>query len=351
MAPFRLLCIPTIAIPVFILASNVKLASATSNHTISNILLPKPNVTGGPAGEIQCYALPYGAIGIISHLLTYWTIAWMAVGRIPLWPWHPLAKYRFDAILACMSLITCLPIAAVTMQRCRLTWHFILICVWKLVTSVSLACVTLHRCIITRRNSQDTHGHEDRVPLRYHNPNGFPHDPYLPHNAPYGNAPHGQMYQQGQNPSFFQPGAQSRHSREDFTPLWWLVLYLAGTIVGMVGLCSLLYTTFRYDQTIRQLTYGFGVAIIIIPVLVAIYWYMQHLENPNGGGRVCMSAFWHSVGGGILAFTATFGFFSAIYSDLILGTIANNIIGVPSEDFSALYWSWFLAKRFPLLSL
>src|SRR5436305_1744385 len=84
-----------LAILVIVVASNIKLVSATPNPSFSDILRPSPNVTGGPAGEIQCYALPYGAIGIISHLLTYWTMAWMAVGRLPLWPWHSLAKYRF----------------------------------------------------------------------------------------------------------------------------------------------------------------------------------------------------------------------------------------------------------------
>lgn len=321
--------LPTLSVASLVLASNIKSASASPNPSLSDIFNPSPNVTGGAVGEIQCYALPYGAVGIISHLLTYWTIAWMAVGKIPLWPWHPMKTYKFDAFLACLALCTCIPIASITMHRCRLSWHFLLICIWKLVTSVSLACITLHRCLITRREAQEAHDHEAQVPLR---------------------SQHGQMYGQGRNPSWFiQPVAQPQH--KDITPLWWLILYLAGTIVGMVGLCSLLYTTFRKDQTIRNLTYGFGTAMGIIPILVAIYWYTQHLNLPNGGHRVCMSAFWHALGGSILAFIAVFGFFSSLYSDLVLGAIANNLFGLPSQDFAPLYWAWFIAKRLPMLSL
>jgi hypothetical protein len=133
-----------------VLVSNISLASAKPSPSFHEILLPTPNVTGGPAGEIQCYALPFGAVGIISHLLTDWTIAWMIYGKAPLWPGHDMDSYLFDMFLATISLCTCVPIASITIHRCRLSWHFVLICIWKLVTSVSLACVTLHRCLIIR---------------------------------------------------------------------------------------------------------------------------------------------------------------------------------------------------------
>jgi hypothetical protein len=53
----------------------------------------------------------------------------------------------------------------------------------------------------------------------------------------------------------------------------------------MVGLCSVLYTIFRHDQTIRHLTYGFGAATAIIRILVAIYWFKQHLDRPKEGRK------------------------------------------------------------------
>ncbi|KAH8711932.1 hypothetical protein GQ44DRAFT_714148 [Phaeosphaeriaceae sp. PMI808] len=328
---------------VFVLASNISLASAEPIPSLTDILLPSPNVTSGPVGEIKCYALPYGAVGIISHLLTYWTIAWMAIGKIPLWPWHPMKTYKFDMFLAVISLCTCIPIAAITMHRCRLSWHFLLICIWKLITSVSLACITIHRCIIIRRSLQNANNNHNNIGLNQH-----PYGQYQNMNqAPY----HNGMYQPPNQSAFFAPNPQPNAPRRDLTPLWWLTLYLSGTIVGMVGLCSLLYTTFRADPTIRNLTYGFGAAMSIIPILVAIYWFKQHLDLPGGGSRVFVSAFWHTVFGGVLAFTAVFGFFSSLYSDLVLGSIAGNLFGLPSEDFAPLYWAWFVAKRLPMLSL
>ncbi|KAH7381433.1 hypothetical protein DE146DRAFT_286036 [Phaeosphaeria sp. MPI-PUGE-AT-0046c] len=331
-----------------VLLSNARLASATPSTSFSDTIFRTPNVTGGPVDEIKCYALPYGAIGIISHLLTFWTIAWMSVGKSPLWPFFDMNKYKFDMFLACIALCTCIPIASITMHRCRLSWHFLLICVWKLITSVSLACITLHRCIIIRRQTEaETSDTDMELPRR----NGY--EPTQT-DEPYH---HGMYAQNNDRSGFFseiQVETNTDRTKKQLAPLWWLVLYLSGTIVGMVGLCSLLWTTFRKDATIRHLTYGFGAAMAIIPILVAIFWYVHHLDKMDknkGGSRACMSAFGQTLGGGFVAFIAVFGVFSSLYSDLVLGSIANNLFGMPSDDFAPLYWAWFVAKRLPLLSL
>lgn len=321
---------------VVALACNVSIASAApSPFEIPDIFLPSPNITGGPVAEIQCYALPYGAVGIISHLLTYWTIAWISFGRVPLWPGHELKTYRFDSFLAIAALCTCIPIASVTIHRCRLSWHFVLISIWKLVTSVSLACISIHRCILVRRSSKAQERGE------HHQLQDLDHD----HDIRY--EPRRQLYHQHNN------GPQGHNivqGQEDRAPLWWLLLYLAGTVVGMVGLRALLWTTFRQNKTVERLTYGFAVPVILAPILVGVYWFQRDLGRSRGGGKVLVSAYLHTLGSGVLAFVAVFGFFSALYSDLVLGAIAENLLGLPSADYAPLYWLWFIAKRLPLLS-
>lgn len=333
----NLLTSSTLVTLLLALASNVVRASASpSPLEIPNILLPSPNITGGPIAEIQCYALPYGAVGIISHLLTYWTIAWMAVGRVPLWPWHKMKTWRFDLFLAIAALCTCIPIASITIHRCRLSWHFILISIWKLVTSVSLACISIHRCILVRR-IREAREHGTHHQLRE-----------LDQDTRY--EPQRQMYQQYNNSSWWQDEQIASQGREDHAPLWWLLLYLAGTVVGMVGLFALLWTTFRHNKTVRRLTYGFATPMILAPLLVGIYWFQHHLERPEGGRKVLVSAYIHTFGSAVLAFIAVFGFFSALYSDLVLGAVAENLIGFPTTDYAPLYWIWFIAKRLPMLS-
>ncbi|KAF2117317.1 hypothetical protein BDV96DRAFT_451402, partial [Lophiotrema nucula] len=235
-------------------------------------------------------------------------------------------------------------------HRCRITWHFILIGVWKLVTSVSLACVTIHRALIIRQQLKDGSGTPASVPLKTYG-NSYPHTAYSPYTPPSGSGHHGLYQQQGNSRSgFFEPeDVGSIRPQPNNKPLYWLILYFAGTVTGMVGLLALVYTSFRHNQDVRSLTIGFAVVIAILPALTAVYWYKKHLEM-EGGGRVMANAMLYTVGGAFLSFFMVFGFFSALYSDLVLGAIAQKWSGAPSEDYAALYWTWFIAKRFPMVS-
>ncbi|KAF2472588.1 uncharacterized protein BDR25DRAFT_284127 [Lindgomyces ingoldianus] len=337
-----------VGILFIVLLFNTRTASARALPDISdhiNNMFGTPNRTAGPVGEIQCYALPYGAIGIISHLLTYWTIAWIGVGRSPVWPWHRLTSTKFDIFLASVTLVTCIPIASISIHRCRLSWHFVLIGVWKLVTSVSLACITIHRAVISHREAKASSDGAMLLSNTSHQ--------YTPYH-PYGSPQPSQMYTQHNTTrtTFFSDpnDPNDTPSSTNHNPLYWLTLYLLGTVTGMVGLGALIYTSFRHNKDVRNLTYGFAIAIAIIPMITAAYWYKKHLGLPQRGFKTLWEAYKHTFGGALLAFIAVFGFFSALYSDLALGAIAGKWSGVPSEDYAPLYWAWFVAKRLTMLS-
>ncbi|KAF2992981.1 hypothetical protein E8E13_000160 [Curvularia kusanoi] len=320
------------------LASNFAVASAApSPETTLDFLLPHPNTTGEPAGEIECYALPYGAMGIISHLLTYWTIAWIGFGRVPLWPSKHIHQYKLDLFLAAATLLSCIPIATITIYRCRLSWHFILISVWKLVTSVSVALISIHRCVIVRQG--------EKPQAAFGGPSY-----QLVSNYTTTNLPDPCQNEQGRITQFSKKGRTKQQGETNVKPLLWLILFLAGTVVGMVGLCALLWDGFRDNTMIRHLTYGFAAVMVIVPGLVAVYWYSEHCLGNSKGRSGLWKAYQHSFRGAFAAFVAVFGFFAALYGDLVLGIVANNVLGTPSRDVSALYWVWFIAKRFPLLS-
>jgi hypothetical protein len=313
-------------------ASALALPDSVKEHF--NDMLPEKNITAGPLGEIQCYALPYGAIGIISHLLTYWTIAWIGYGRVPLWPKHHIDHSKFDLFLAAITLIVCIPLATISIHRCRLSWHFILIGVWKLVTSVVLGAMVIHRAIITPKSPPPS-------------PSGTPLTPPPPYSSP-----NPSMYKQpnATTTSFFSSVEQPPKVKQNLAPLWWLTLYLLGTITGMVGLVALIITSFRHNKDVRSLTYGFGIAVIILSITTAAYWYKRHWEASRGGYTGLASAYMDTFGSFFLALAAAFGFFAALYSDLVLGAIAGNWGGFPSEDNSVLYWAWFVTKRICMLS-
>lgn len=342
---------PTVGLPSNFETTALGIPHVTTRSESSQVdIFPIRNVTGGPAGEIKCYALPYGGIGILSHFLTYWTIAWVSLGRIPVWPWHTMTThYKYDMALAIGTLAVCIPVASITIHRCWLSWHFILISVWKLTTSVSLACTIAHRAFITRREVKKK---AQQVHHSWHN---------LGQNVQQARSsiwdtlsrswlnPNRRTDTEDSNLHLFR--RQRRSGPKDITPLWWLSLYLIGSIVGMVGLGALVHATYADNATVQRLTIGFGVTMVALPTLATVYWYGRHLERPQGGWRTFLSAYVRALVSATVVFVAAFGFFSAIYSDLVLGAIDDNLSGLPSSDFAPLYWAWFVGKRLPFLSL
>jgi hypothetical protein len=82
-----------------------------------------PNNEENPfENEISCYGLPYGAIGFVSHLLTYYTMAALAFEKTPLMPWRDLNNGVQNLPLAITKLIfTTIPSIA-TIIHCGSTW-------------------------------------------------------------------------------------------------------------------------------------------------------------------------------------------------------------------------------------
>lgn len=185
--------------------------------------------------EIQCYSIPYGYLGIISHLITYWTVGCLALGLRPIWPfskpWSLLKHSKLDMTLALLSVITCIPLAAFTIRRCHDRWQFVLVAVWKLVTSITLSCVGLHRS----------------VELRH----------------------------------------KSRTREITRNPIYWLALYILGVVAGMIGLVSLVIKTWEFHTSIRAISFSVAAALAIfllmaIGVAPGIWWKLFWLAMGAG---------------------------------------------------------------------
>lgn len=99
-------------------------------------MIPKKGAT--IADEIKCYSLPYGAIGFVSHILTYWTIVWLSFGRKPYWPSSRLSAGKLDLCLSLIQITITVGLASFTIVRCRSRWQFILLAAWKVTMSATV---------------------------------------------------------------------------------------------------------------------------------------------------------------------------------------------------------------------
>jgi len=101
-----------------------------------------------PQQELHCYSLPFGALGFISHVLTYYTIACLWFGRKPLWPFKRISNSKFDLVLGFVGISLCIIMSIVTMIRCKNTWQLLVIAVWKLSMSLLNGLTALHVAIL-----------------------------------------------------------------------------------------------------------------------------------------------------------------------------------------------------------
>lgn len=258
-----------------------------SVHALPSFLTPERGVT--LSEEIQCYGIPYGGIGFASHILTYYTLACLYVGSQPLFPWNRIKHTGWGSFLGLITFIGSIALAVFTLIRCRNRWQFVLIAVWKICLSATLALSTFTVAILSKLD-----------------------DPWA------------------------EPRDRSEIA-EGSTP--WLILYVLGLIIGLVGLGSLVKETWD-DHTIRVITYAFGGVCLGGVAIAAIIGLIGACGDGDASWlaaapTVCI------VGVVILG---------VLYSDWILGVIAGNLAGVPSGDIRILYWAYFAAKRLPMLT-
>ncbi len=185
-----------------------------------------PYSNGSLEEEIQCYSLPYGAIGFLSHILTYYTIGVLSAQRHPWAPWKRNKRNGLDIWLALIGLVGTIIISALTMVRCRSRWQFIAIAAWKLDLSVTFGCLSLHAaCIIPSRDKYKYMGVANQI--------------------------------------------EGRSDSEKI--LFWLLLYIPGVSAGMAGLLSLVAKTINTNHDVMIITAVFGSVTLAMAVVVGLF--------------------------------------------------------------------------------
>jgi hypothetical protein len=284
--------------------------------------------------EITCYSLPYGALGFISHILTYYTILLLGEGRSPLRPWTKLKHSSFDFCVSVLGLIGTMVLAIFTLVRCSHHWQLLLIGIWKLCMSVLNGVSAIYVSIVLRIDGKKA----ERT--QHQNSESSP------------DLSIAAVVEDGQSSSQEAPIASGdeKVKKMDFSPdgVWGLVgacewchqfqnvgqlLMIPpdffGVVVGLTGLISLIIHNWADHTKLHIITYVFSGAFVFFPLSFCLKYGFK-----DGYGLVLMA----------------FIILAAPYGDWALGTMSDNLLGVPSGDSSALYWSYFILKRFTMLS-
>lgn len=256
-------------------------------------------------GEIACYGLPYGALGFISHILTYHTIVCLSFGRKPLWPWRPLTRARRNLWLAICGKVGGLGLATFTIVRCRNHWQLLVIGIWTTCMTIFNGVTAIHISVLVKR----AHG---KAALRHASESSLKsimHKHYTSDSSQISDMP---------------TITQTR------TVWWWILLYLPGMGAGMFALMTLVITGWARNWTLRIVSFVFAITLGCA-LLCCILW-------PK-------SSWFSSV-----MWVAVFSSLAGLYGDWTLGALVGNYLGVPSGDNIAVYVGYLVLKRLTMLS-
>lgn len=96
-----------------------------------------------PSTQIQCYSIPYGLVGFVSHLFTFWGIFSVCHGRkSSFWKREALRHHGRNICLGVLGLMIAMCLDVVTLYRCHGSTAYVLIALSKVFTSISSTTIT-----------------------------------------------------------------------------------------------------------------------------------------------------------------------------------------------------------------
>ncbi|TFK65690.1 hypothetical protein BDN72DRAFT_845221 [Pluteus cervinus] len=318
--------------------------------------------------EIACYSLPYGALGFVSHFLTYYTITCLCAGRKPLWPFRKIAASKFDIILGSISLCVTTTLAIITLVRCRHSWQLVTIGIWKLGMSWLNTGIGLTTGIVAFKEERKKRKEEEEERMGNAENRNADCDQDRNRNDEQALAEDTGVEMSARPATGLSAATTTRPEKERVFDLvgnmlkkspytaafWWGLLYAYSLIVGMVGLISLLVKHWSEARgPLNALTVIFFVMGLL--VLLATGLLLDRITpkvDESDPRRVDLRHERRGTIGtvlemGIIIISTVF---SAWYCDWALGIMTGNLAGLPSKDNSGFYWTYFIFKRLTMLS-
>ncbi|KAH7080531.1 hypothetical protein BKA63DRAFT_488282 [Paraphoma chrysanthemicola] len=98
--------------------------------------------------HIQIYAIPYGVLGAVSHLLTFHVILCHLFGRRPLLPWQVLEKTVWNITVVTLSSLVSVILSSVTLARTRGSQALMVLAGMQIVLGVLIDAIHIHRLMV-----------------------------------------------------------------------------------------------------------------------------------------------------------------------------------------------------------
>lgn len=299
--------------------------------------------------SLQCYSMPYGALGFVSHVITLYTLICLWRRRRPSYPWISLGNHpRWQRFIGITTLIVSIPFSAFTIIQC---WNGLgsLVMQGFLNASVSftLGCTVIAAGL--SRSKSDTLNSNNTTP-----PDTQTSDIEKAVSSKtigtFASSVSSTVECPIQSPESVELKTTSPQSKPG-TSNWyavWISLYFPFALVGLVGSATLVNSHWN-NHGVQLVT----VAAVAVAVCWAILLMVTNIfcDPPDKTLTTISGVIFGTMFFGVIG--SIFGVMgiSPFYSDWVLGAVVGNFGGLPitrNVVNVVVYWCYFVANLFPL---
>jgi hypothetical protein len=102
--------------------------------------------------HIEVYGIPYGVLGAVSHVLTFYVILCHFFGVRPLLPWTQLEAQAWNIVAVTVSALVSIILSGLTMARTRGSRPLLILAGMQIVLHVLMDIIHIHSMVSSRSN-------------------------------------------------------------------------------------------------------------------------------------------------------------------------------------------------------
>lgn len=372
--------------------------------------LPKAQPSNATLEEqVQCYSIPYGGVGFVSHLATFYIIIMLAIQRRPS-TWGKTRHRTFDQVISVVSIVTTVAAWVIHMSQCESFQYLVTIAAWELVYSIIFGCMSFHAACWVQRStvtndieapdlqnseedeqtklldsnentldeggdaekslipqetssihSEDGHRHslssQETVfgePSEYDGKDGLSSEgtPSRPNDEDEGQ-PSSSAQEQVETPPTNDPNTASVEPKPVNNPtprniLWWLPFYFFLSCLFVAGLFSFIIHTIPQNRNVERIVLSFGT--FTATLLLLFLGCMTGTFFGDSPPRKESGLEWTGIMLllALLGVPAAIGIVGPLMSDWVIAAVAKNFGGMPmygSSVWNIVAYCMFLAAR------
>jgi hypothetical protein len=299
--------------------------------------------------SLQCYSLPYGALGFVGHLITLYTLTCLWRRRRPSNPWRTLGNNpRWVRFIGIMTLTASITFATFAIIRCSNEMSLLVMQgLLNASVSVLLGCTTSSAEVCICESDPSPPSYDMILPESQTSdiekdvsakPTGSSASSILPTEASSVQSPDSM---ESQTTACTSP--QSKTGTIKWYAVW-IMLYLPFAIVGLVGSARLVNRNWD-NLAVQHVTVAAVSASVCWTIFLITVVVTSVYSNP--AKKILPFLVGVTLSGAAIGIMA----FSPFYSDWVLGAVSGNFAGLPiTEDVVdfMVYWGYFVVNLFPM---